>query len=46
MEIEPLPTEGEGQQPLSDTPKPTLDNTQNTDNILQTTNNDNTKDDF
>ncbi|MEJ5169135.1 MAG: hypothetical protein WHU93_08195, partial [Arcobacteraceae bacterium] len=46
MEIEPLPTEGDGQQPLSDTPKPTLDNTQNTDNILQTTNNDNTKDNF
>ncbi|MEW6550695.1 MAG: FecR family protein [Campylobacterota bacterium] len=46
MEIEPLPTEGEGQQPISDTPNPTLDNTQNTDNILQTTNNDNTKDNF
>jgi hypothetical protein len=46
MEIEPLPTEGDEKQPLSDTPNPTLDNTPNTDDIAQTVNSDTTNDTF
>lgn len=47
IEIEPLPTEGDGgQQSLLDTPATNQDDNQNPNDLSQTTNDDNTKDDF
>lgn len=46
MEIEPLPTEGEGQQPFLDTPATGNDDTQNPNDLSRTTNDDTTKDTF
>jgi hypothetical protein len=46
IEIEPLPTEGEGQQPFLDTPATGNDDTQNPNDLSRTTNDDTTKDTF
>lgn len=46
IEIEPLPTEGDGQQPILDTPATNQDDTQNPNDLSQTTNDDDTKDNF